>query len=148
MTALLLHEFRGYDFDCFLEFVQMDTDYLIFLPRYYTAPGDPSNEVAWEFAIAGFVGEMLSNLSDSFVYAYSPVDERGWFMFTIKTESVVALAELLLRASSAFGNKELWEPNEFYDEVMDFINENNDNDVTCQELINIADHYFLKASEE
>ncbi|MFC0774273.1 hypothetical protein [Terrimonas alba] len=150
MVEINIEQFEGYDKDEFKEFLltQNEDEYKLVLPKETVLFFSESNDLAWEYGSAAFVGQRIKELSSNFEYSSAPLADRGEFSFRFKTNKVDELAVLLLYISSGYGNIEIIEPIDFQCEASDFIETSKDNrDIACQDLIDVYFEYFVAEEE-
>lgn len=143
MLAIEINQFEGYDVHEFTSFLEENNDdiFEIFIPKDTTLFYSSNNDLAWEFAIGAYVGEILKKISTEFSYTGAPIATPDRFSYRIKTKSTGTLAVSLLNISSVFGNSEISEPIDFACEISAFLEDPSNKEVACKDLFDIALEY-------
>ncbi|HLP52243.1 MAG TPA: hypothetical protein VK154_15245 [Chitinophagales bacterium] len=96
-----IEDFDGYKEDDFLEYLKtQETDsFEIDIPKPSELFNTTNNDIALDYLLAAYVGQELSKISSKFEYYYIEPAEPGSFVFSITTNKLSELAQLLFKVS-------------------------------------------------
>ena len=105
MININIHEFSGYDAAAFLEFLKIDNRRVIRIvwPRATALFESEPLALCLDYAGMALIGQKLNDLDHRFSITFAPMNQKGPFVFVLKTQNKKALAGLLTWLVHAYG---------------------------------------------
>jgi hypothetical protein len=140
MTTFHISQFRGYSEADILEYLQLEDpgDVRIILDKPADFEQDGSEQMAFDYYQAAYLGQELVKVCDDFMLTYPGMKHPGQFSFKALHPSLPELASLLHFYTEGFD--EWGAPDDRYlDTVMNFVYEMDDDEtIVCMEFLDIA----------
>jgi len=122
----------------------------IYIPKSTLLYHSTSEDIANDYATLAYIGQKLSEVSESFSYDYVSPHVHESVLFQVETTNFVGLAEVILELSYEYNNEsEDTEESYFLDDVYQFIDDVENNKITpaCQDFLDTY-YEFKKEIEE
>ncbi|GAA6768423.1 hypothetical protein AAFH68_43780 [Flavobacterium sp. CGRL1] len=134
-----------------LLFEQKEQPFQIYIPKSTHLYSSTNQDIAIDYAMLAYSGQLLKDASDNFEYDSVNVAENKSILFEISTDDIPKLANAILEISIGYNNEHKdYDEIYYHESVQQFLDDSNNKQIitACPDFVEIYNEYIEEDEDD